>query len=1159
MKKFIIPLFFICTSAHSYAQQLAFPEAQGWGRYATGGRKGTVYHVTNLNDSGEGSLRDAVSKKNRIVVFDVAGVINLNSRLTFASDLYVAGQSAPGEGITVYGNGVSFSGATNSIIRYMRFRMGVGGDNGKDCAGIANGTNMIFDHCSFAWGRDETFSINPDGKGDLHSVTIQNCVVGQGLMSHSAGGLMQADKISLIGNFYCDNSTRNNKVKGKNQYVGNVVYNWKDGAYIMGGDSEGQSYCNIQGNLFINGPAGGGDAFTGGNGNFHCYVKDNYQDSNRNGVLDEIVVTKFSGSDVVTKPYDYPLIESIPTPSILINGLKTVGASYPLRDYTDYYMVDEVMSFGKEGALISNEGSLPYGTPNTWKVWKGTNKVDSDKDGMPDAYEVECGFDPQKNDAMELMSDGYTKIEHYLNTLINLGEIAYLRPPMLIELKSATTNSLNIKWRDWTEGEEGFIIEAKTEGSSFVELARTEANTNSLTINKLQPATAYTIRIKAWRSNGTDEASPLYSDYSNEVIFKTLPEEVGVVNTETYEPDLTLTGGNTWNKVDKVWDSADGLYEDGKKVLLSSAYTNTVSVSEDVSPECVVVMTNAEEMMTVNSNGGVITGSTSMNKTGNGELHVKGKHTYTGATVVNNGEYKFDYLTNGGTASSLGASQEFAQNWIFNGGTFTYAGTDNSTTNRSARILKESCFNIAESGRKITLNGKFEGTGNLIFDGKGTFVPNTNKFFSYTGETILKGGTLQLPTPELSNNGIGASKKLVFAGGTLKTAGETEGYENYAFPIEVLEGTTSYFSPNRNCYMKNTVTGTGTLQINIPYVREYIQGNWDGFKGRIIAYANNAGNLFLLSGKNIPYAVIDLKHGVQACGWDTNGNYVLGGLSGEAGTFLSGCSKKTDGFKCLWTIGGANTDETFNGTINNWSCSGKGHVGTVSITKAGTGIWRLNGNNEYSGTTTVNAGRLVINGVNSGNGTITVNPDAELAGNGTVAGNVTIKSSANIIAGDEALVNRNTLIIKGKLTVLKDGMVTIPVYFDEETTKANRIVLSGGASFTNAILNLDIQNVYSTLDIPEGAEFRLFTTTGTVTGTFNTIYPETPGEGKEWDTSDLYKKGILRVKASETSAINAINNDSLSQVSYNLQGIKDTRSSSSKIVITNGKKHLIKR
>ena len=123
--KFLLALLAVCVSVH--AQQLAFPGAQGWGRFATGGRTGSVYHVTNLNDSVSGSLRDAVSQSNRIVVFDVSGVIRINSRIVFKNNLYVAGQTAPGEGITVYGDGVSFSGADNIIVRYMRFRMGAVG------------------------------------------------------------------------------------------------------------------------------------------------------------------------------------------------------------------------------------------------------------------------------------------------------------------------------------------------------------------------------------------------------------------------------------------------------------------------------------------------------------------------------------------------------------------------------------------------------------------------------------------------------------------------------------------------------------------------------------------------------------------------------------------------------------------------------------------------------------------------------------------------------------------------------------------------------------------------------------------------------------------------------------------------------------------------
>ena len=188
--KLLAGLLFAGGGLAANAQQLAFPGAQGWGRFATGGRGGTVYHVTNLNDSGTGSLRDAISQPNRIIVFDVSGVINIESRLVFKNNLYVAGQTAPGEGIVVYGNGVSFSGANNIIVRHVRFRMGKGGDSGKDCAGIANGANMIFDHCSISWGLDETFTINADGKGTPpQNITNSNCIIGQGLLPHTAGGL----------------------------------------------------------------------------------------------------------------------------------------------------------------------------------------------------------------------------------------------------------------------------------------------------------------------------------------------------------------------------------------------------------------------------------------------------------------------------------------------------------------------------------------------------------------------------------------------------------------------------------------------------------------------------------------------------------------------------------------------------------------------------------------------------------------------------------------------------------------------------------------------------------------------------------------------------------------------------------------------------------
>ena len=183
---FICALVLLLASSSSYrlaAQTPAFPGAQGFGGYATGGRGGTVYHVTTTNDSGPGSFRDAVSVSGRTVVFDIGGIIDYQPpRYAPKPNITIAGQTAPGDGVTLYGNGLSFSGSHNNIVRFIRVREGINGDSGTDAMGIANGHDMIFDHITSSWGRDETFSIN----GAVDNITIQSAIISQGLQGHSA-------------------------------------------------------------------------------------------------------------------------------------------------------------------------------------------------------------------------------------------------------------------------------------------------------------------------------------------------------------------------------------------------------------------------------------------------------------------------------------------------------------------------------------------------------------------------------------------------------------------------------------------------------------------------------------------------------------------------------------------------------------------------------------------------------------------------------------------------------------------------------------------------------------------------------------------------------------------------------------------------------------
>ena len=1066
MRKSIIGAMLLLCTAMS-AQQLAFPEAQGWGRYATGGRTGSVYHVTNLNDSGTGSLRDAVSQPNRIVVFDVSGVIRIASRIVFKNNLYVAGQTAPGEGITVYGDGVSFSGADNIIVRYMRFRMGAVGTKDKDAGGIANGQNMIFDHCSFSWGQDENFSVNWDNKGTApQNITLMNCIVGQGLMTHSAGGLMQADNISLYRILLVDNSTRNFKVKGTNQYVNNLVYNWKNAAYNMGGDSEGQSYANIESNLFINGPAVGGNCLTGGNANFHFYGTDNWQDSNRDGVYNPEVFTGDGGGDRQATPYDYPALEKWAANDLVEKLLPDVGASLPYRDLADCYMIDEVLSFGKKGNLITNENELPVGVPASWAWFKGEKLADSDNDGMPDTWENAQGLKPNDaSDAMEIAGNGYANIENYINGITKADRQFFLRAPMLLELSASTTNSLSLTWADYSDNEEGFIVEMK-KGDDFVEMGRTTAPAFTIQDAELKPATAYVVRVCAYQGESK-------SAYTSELTVKTRPEQVDIIDVETFKGD----GDGEW--------------------LINPLDDEVVTLAEATPKKAVVVYSDAH--VTINGDG-YLSGSASLNKAGEGTLTIATDQQYEGATVLHQGVYEFSTLKNGGVASGLGMSQEFAQNWIMDGGVYKYTGATTST-NRSARLYNDTELNIANDAAVVTMNGSIEGQGNLTVNGEGQVLVNTDAFFNYDGNLVMKGGTLKLASKTVSDKGIGTAGKLVMAGGEFITIGKNESSVTYNFPIEAVAGTTSTVNFDLWNTNKCTVSGTGTLVWDVHYLREYIEGNWDNFTGQLVIKGtgkSGQSQFAVRNGVGVKNAPIMLTGNAQINGGKNQSTYYLGGLSGDTGTKLSGFNVKQKG-EGTWIVGTANTNETFNGVIDNNDQAGT-HPGTTSIEKQGSGEWRLTGANVYSGTTYVTAGKLIVNGKHTGTGAITVRKGATLAGKGTLAAKTTVNVGGMLQIGDTLATDKG-------------------------------LTFSGGLQLnTGAILKLN--DAMAEAVWQAGDEIQAFT--GTVTGQFAEIQPATPGEGLMWDTTDLYTNGVLKVAVN--TAISAVQADETASEYFTLKG-----------------------
>ncbi|MFT3868557.1 MAG: Ig-like domain-containing protein [Nibricoccus sp.] len=407
-------------SAGSLSAVPAFPGAEGFGANAVGGRGGTVYHVTNLNDSGTGSFRDAVSAPGRTVVFDVGGIIRITSPVVVKANITIAGQTAPGDGIALYGNRISFSDANNTICRYMRFREGINGDSGTDTVGIASGHDMIFDHVSASWGRDETFSVSGS---PISNITIQDSIIGQGLLIHSAGGLIQTSGgVSIFRTLYADNWMRNPKVKGVNDYINNVVYNWgSGGGYIPAGDSAGDTFANMIGCYFIGGPNSGvgTSPFKTGNLNYRLYHNNNLQDTNLDGVLDAIPVTDadFPTLQMVPTAFAYPAPATTLSPAQALQQVLTYSGASRSRDSVDTYMVNEVLSYGTTGAQIFNESEVGgIGTLNG-----GLAPTDIDSDGMPDWWEQAAGTDPLVADNNVLNADGYTNLEHYINSLAVTG------------------------------------------------------------------------------------------------------------------------------------------------------------------------------------------------------------------------------------------------------------------------------------------------------------------------------------------------------------------------------------------------------------------------------------------------------------------------------------------------------------------------------------------------------------------------------------------------------------------------------------------------------------------------------------------------------------------------------------------------------------------
>lgn len=462
----LLCMFAGCSTVRNQAQPpqngeaaIAFPGAEGFGKFSTGGRGGKIYIVTNLNDQGAGSFRQAAeAAEKRIIVFAVSGTIHLEKKLYIKADVTIAGQTAPGGGICLADNSVGLGG-DNIIIRYLRFRMGdkyqkggmVDGNGGDDAFGGTRRSHIIIDHCSMSWSTDEVCSVYA---GD--STTVQWNIISEPLNysyhfetgdkdyeHHGFGGIWGGRHFSAHHNLFAHCVTRTPRFDGIRNapeencdYRNNVIYNWGGNNVYAG---EGGTY-NVINNYYKPGPSTSKNAKTRIVNPYHklpaipfgkFYVDGNYVDGSsevtasnwlgvtmNNGTEADAVTAKLSSAFPVVAIQTYSASEAYD------QVLKGAGAVLPKRDTLDQRIINDVKH--GTGRFIDVQGGYPHGTAYelTVTAWPTLESlpapVDTDNDGIPDAWEKKNGLN--MHDASDAsaytLSKKYTNIEVYINSLV---------------------------------------------------------------------------------------------------------------------------------------------------------------------------------------------------------------------------------------------------------------------------------------------------------------------------------------------------------------------------------------------------------------------------------------------------------------------------------------------------------------------------------------------------------------------------------------------------------------------------------------------------------------------------------------------------------------------------------------------------------------------
>ncbi len=751
---------------------------------------------------------------------------------------------------------------------------------------------------------------------------------------------------------------------------------------------------------------------------------------------------------------------------------------------------------GKTRLVKAGEGNLTIANANSYtgltRVWAGQLTVDG---------EITSSQVFVKRFA-SLAGTGYLKkgvvVEPYANLIAGDGDT---NPGSIHISEGLTLSDNSFVSLDLSEEPEA---DASKNDIVIVEGDLTIDNNLTIVINKLDSElSSGTYTLITFTGN-------LIGDV-DKISIKGIPEtpKTLVVNNGKLQlvvPETRAASTIQWNgNENENWDLyetqnwlndgvADFFIGNDDVIFTDDAASTTVNVVDEYPVGNMLFQNNIDYTMTGN---GSIVGISGLTKKGSGTLSISNVNGFTGPVNIQEGIVSISALANGGYNSPLGAATVDAANFNIDGGTLQLTTEEAIATNHNVLIGSNGAIiDVVNESAQVNFSGSFSGDGVLIKDGDGQLELSSE---STHAATIINAGSIELTDDAANIAGLGTSVTL--NGGTLAMNDNAYSYtDNCAWNIIVPEGKEATLRLDSRCSLTGTLTGSGTLYLYSPFVRSDLKGDWSAFSGTIHVTSDSGGGDFrIFNSYGFANAAVYIDGALYT--YNQSGTATsFGSLDGlENATLASG----------IWNVGYNNNDATFEGFI----------TGESTISKYGTGTWTLTGNNDYSGETNVLDGTLEIQNVEgspTGTSALTIAEDASLIGTGIVNGNAVIDGNlagniqftADVNIGSSATIAPGSSAI-GKIQSVKDVTLvsgsTLAIQYNP-LVGADELVCSGTVSLQGALQ----MSVVGDGEFEPGDVIQIIDA-ATIDGAFESISPEYPAEGLEWDLSELNTQGIIKV------------------------------------------------